>query len=185
MNSQPVSDEALRKRKRRAMETADERESRLSKDRERKRKKVEEETEEQRLKRLEYQRKKIMQRRTTINDNHNKSRMHLRPRIVNPQQKDKEPQQKDKEPQQRSNRSSYRLERNDEPQQRSNRSSYRLERNDEPQQRSNRSEEPQYRLNIGGETLQDPNGNIQQTLERSSAAELSSVDRKLLKNFLI
>ncbi|CAB5108350.1 unnamed protein product [Rhizophagus irregularis] len=168
MNSQPVSDEALRKRKRRAMETADEQESRLSKDRERKRKKVEEETEEQRLKRLEYQRKKIMQRRTTINDNHNKSRMHLRPRIVNPQQKDKEPQQKDKEPQQRSNRSSYRL-----------------ERNDEPQQRSNRSEEPQYRLNIGGETLQDPNGNIQQTLERSSAAELSSVDRKLLKNFLI
>ncbi|CAB4375285.1 unnamed protein product [Rhizophagus irregularis] len=83
-----------------------------------------------------------------INDNHNKSRMHLRPRIVNLQQKDKELQQKDNEPQQCSNRSSYQL-----------------ERNDELQQRSNRSEELQYRLNIGGETLQDPNGNIQQTLK--------------------
>ncbi|CAB4431675.1 unnamed protein product [Rhizophagus irregularis] len=55
MNSQPISDEALRKRKRGAIETADERESQLSKDRERKRKKVEEETEEQRVKWLEYQ----------------------------------------------------------------------------------------------------------------------------------
>ena len=98
MNNQTVSDEALRKRKRRAMETADERESRLSKDRERKRKKVEEETKENRANRLEYQRKKAMQRRTTVNDYYNKSKMQLRPRLKNNQ---KPPQHKLKHPKSR------------------------------------------------------------------------------------
>ena len=54
MNNQFISNRTLRKHNRRVMETAEERESRLSKDRERKRKKIEEETEEQYAKRLEY-----------------------------------------------------------------------------------------------------------------------------------
>ena len=101
MNNQFVSNRTLRKRNRRAMETAEERESRLSKDRERKRKKIEEETEEQCAKRLEYQRKKSMQRRTMINDNYKISKMRLRPRTVKPQQENQELQQKNLEPQQR------------------------------------------------------------------------------------
>src|ERR1051325_4838014 len=89
MNNQPIDKEALRKCKRRAMETADEREVRLSKDRERKKQRVEQETEEERAKRLEYQRRKSKQRRAKGKENCDRQ---LRPRIGKPQQGNREAQ---------------------------------------------------------------------------------------------
>ena len=63
MNNKSVSKGALRKRKEREMETVEERETRLSKDRKKKQKMIEKETKEQREERLKYQREKIKQRR--------------------------------------------------------------------------------------------------------------------------
>jgi len=170
MNNQSVSKEALRKRKRRETETADEKEVHLSKDRKRKKIRVEQETEEEHTKRLVYQREKSMQRRTMEKENRNKSERQLRSRIGKPQQKNHELQQKNG-PQQKNHRPQHRSELHH--QLHRNISDHQLNNDEEPQQNSNRS----------GETSQNSHGNTQQTLEQFPAAELNKVDRNLLKKF--